>query len=365
VTGAAPVVIGRADELTAVQAVVDAAAHGAASALLISGEAGVGKTSLVRTITDTAETIWASCLPLTSLAVPLLPLRSALRLFPAAPDLGTTDAVLAFDAWLDRTADDHPMVLVVDDVQWADQSSLDVLMYVLAGRPDRRLGVLLTMRSGEEESGGHGLRRWLADVRRLPRVTELRLDRLNRVGTRDQLTALLGRAPFESLVDDVYARSRGNPYLTRLLAHNVSPDAVAVPDHLPTELRDALSRTWHGLSAPARRLTAIVAVGGRPDRAGRITEVASAVGFPDPVLPLLSEAVEAGVLRADPADRYWFAHPLLAEALVENFLPDEQRALHAAFTEVVGQSHTASPRCSRPRRSSPRSRACPAARASR
>ena len=52
-------------------------------------------------------------------------------------------------------------------MQWADQSSLDVLMYVLAGRPDRRLGVLLTMRSGEE-SDGHGLRRWLADVRRMP-----------------------------------------------------------------------------------------------------------------------------------------------------------------------------------------------------
>jgi DNA-binding CsgD family transcriptional regulator len=79
VTGAAPAVIGRADELNTVRAVVDAAVHGAASALLISGEAGVGKTSLVRTVSDAVETIWASCLPLTSLAVPLLPLRSALR----------------------------------------------------------------------------------------------------------------------------------------------------------------------------------------------------------------------------------------------------------------------------------------------
>jgi predicted ATPase len=178
--GAAPAVIGRADELSAVRAVADAAVRGTASALLISGEAGVGKTSLARTVSDAVETIWASCLPLTSLAVPLLPLRSALRPFPDAPDLGTTDAVLAFDDWLDRTTADRPVLLVVDDVQWADQSSLDVLMYVLAGRADRRLGVLLTMRSGEEESGGHGLRRWLADVHRLPRVTELRLDRLDR-----------------------------------------------------------------------------------------------------------------------------------------------------------------------------------------
>jgi DNA-binding CsgD family transcriptional regulator len=335
--GAAPAVIGRADELDAVRAVVDAAGRGTASALLISGEAGVGKTSLVRTVTETAGTVWASCLPLTSLAVPLLPLRSALRSFPGAPDLGTTDAVLAFDAWLTQTSAQRPVVLVVDDVQWADQSSLDVLMYVLAGRPDRRLGVLLTMRSGED-SDGHGLRRWLADVRRLPRVTELRLDRLDRVGTRDQLTALLGRAPHESLVDDVHARSLGNPYLTSLLTKGLSPDATALPVGLPSELRDALSRAWHQLSPAARRLTAILAVAGAPERSTDLAGVAASVGFADPVVPLLREAVDTGVLRADAAERYWFAHPLLAEVLVDVLLPEERRALHAAFAAATAPS---------------------------
>ena len=336
-TGAAPAVIGRADELDAVRAVVDAAAHGTASALLISGEAGVGKTSLVRTVTDTTGTIWATCLPLTSLAVPLLPLRSALRPFADAPDLGTTDAVLSFDAWLDRATADRPVVLVVDDVQWADQSSLDVLMYVLAGRADRRLGVLLTMRSGEE-SDGHGLRRWLADVRRLPRVSELVVDRLDRVGTRDQLTVLLGRPPFESLVDDVHARSGGNPYLTSLLVRGLSPDAAELPAGLPSELRDALSRAWHQLSPAARRLTAILAVAGTPERSTDLAGVAASVGFADPVVPLLREAVDTGVLRADAAERYWFAHPLLAEVLVEVLLPEERRALHAAFAAATAQS---------------------------
>ena len=134
-------------------------------------------------------------------------------------------------------------------MQWADQSSLDVLMYVLAGRADRRLGVLLTMRSGEEESGGHGLRRWLADVRRLPRVTELRLDRLDRVGTRDQLTALLGRPPYESLVDDVHVRSRGNPYLTSLLAG----DCRRTPPHCPDTCPPSCATRWPvpGTACPA------------------------------------------------------------------------------------------------------------------
>jgi DNA-binding CsgD family transcriptional regulator len=332
--GAAPAVIGRIDELDAVRAVVDAAAHGAASALLISGEAGVGKTSLVRAVTETVETVWAPCLPLTSLAVPLLPLRSALRPFPDAPDLGTTDAVLSFDAWLDRRTAERPVLLVVDDVQWADQSSLDVLMYVLAGRADRRLGVLLTMRSGEE-SDGHGLRRWLADVRRLPRVTELILERLDRLGTRDQLTVLLGRPPHESLVDDVHARSHGNPYLTSLLVRGLSPDATALPTDLPTELRDALSRTWHQLSPAARRLTAILAVAGTPERSAELAGVATSVGFADPVVPLLREAIDVGVLRTDAAGRYWFAHPLLAEVLVDVLLPEERRALNAAFAAAT------------------------------
>jgi hypothetical protein len=125
----------------------------------------------------------------------------------------------------------------------------------------------------------------------------------------------------------VFTRTRGNPYLTSLLARDVSPDATALPEHLPTELRDALPRTRHGLSAPARRLTAILAVAGQPDRSGRLAQMGSAVGFRDPVLPLLSEAVNAGVLHPDGAERYWFTHPLPADVLVERMLPDERRAV--------------------------------------
>ena len=109
--------------------------------------------------------IWASCLPLTSMAAPLLPLRSALRHssldatgpLGSPPVLGAADALLEFDSWLDRVTAHRPAVLVVDDVQWADQSSLDVLLYVLAGRPDRGLGLIVTMRTGDG-----------SDVHRLP-----------------------------------------------------------------------------------------------------------------------------------------------------------------------------------------------------
>jgi len=313
---------GRADETALVLALAAGAAGGESGTLLVSGEAGAGKTSLLRDACDglRARILWLSCLPLTSLAAPLLPLHTALRDVSDAPPLNTANAVLEFDAWLDRQARQQPTVLVVDDVQWADQSSLDVLMYVIAGRADRRLAVLVTLRTGDE----HRLHRWLADIRRLPRVREVELGRLDRVATRDQIAALLGRPPHESLVDDVHGRSTGNPYLTSLLVRGLASDARALPPHLPTELRGALARTWHGLSAPARKLTSEIAVAGRP----------LAVGGLDAV-PLLREAVDAGVLRVDTDERYWFAHPLLAEVLVETLLPEERRARHGELAETA------------------------------
>jgi hypothetical protein len=310
--GAEAPVAGRETESAELRALLDGVATGRASALLVSGEAGIGKTALVRQTAETAPVrlLWTVCLPLSSLATPLMPLRAV------GPEL-VDDPLLEMDAWLDRCAADGPTVLVVDDVQWADASTLDVLHYVIAGPAGRRFGLVLTLRTGDAQE--HGLRRWLADVRRLPRVSELRLGRLDRVATRDQIAGLLGKPPTESLVDSVQSRAQGNPYLTSLLVRGLNPDAQQLPDGLPIELRDALARAWHGLPAEARRLTSEVAVAGRPQ-----------TGFGDADVPSLRAAVEAGVLRVDRPGRYWFAHPLLAEVLVGELLPEERQALHAA-----------------------------------
>jgi DNA-binding CsgD family transcriptional regulator/tetratricopeptide (TPR) repeat protein len=335
--------VGRAGEIDAVVGLIQGAAVGEAGALLVSGEAGVGKTVLVREasahVGEVADVLWAPCLPLTSLAVPFLPLTSALRAWAAgrqvpAPVLGGAgeEGPAGLDGWLDEQCRHRPVVLVVDDLQWADQSSLDVLMYVLAGLAGRRLAVVTTVRAGEE---GPPLRRWLADVRRFPGVGELTLGRLDRVATGEQLAGLLGRPPHQSLVDDVYARTQGNAYLTSLIVREVLPDARSLPAGLPTDLREAATRAWRSLSAPARQLTRLIAVAGRPQRADQLDEVAAAVGVGGDVVPLLREAVDGAVLEVGDDGTYWFVHPLLAEVLEHGLLPEERATLHSAFAAAL------------------------------
>ena len=345
--------VGREVELARLARLLADAQTGRPGALLVSGEAGVGKTSLVRAACagQLLDVVWASCPPLTSLASPFLPLRSALRTQGggASADLASLlglgdgaavgDVAVRFDAWLDRAAAEPPVVLVVDDVQWADRSTCDVLKYLLAGlatSDDRRLAVLMTLRTGEA-ADTDSLHTWLADVRRFPGVAETSLGRLDRLGTRDQITRLLGGQPFESLVDEVHGRSRGNPYLTALLVRGLPAEARALPAGLPVELSDAVTRLWRGLSAPARWLTLLLAVGGRPQPAGRTAEVAAEAGLEADVLALQRQAVDAGVLVIDDQERYWFGHPLVAEALTAAMLPEERQAAHAAYVGVLGR----------------------------
>jgi predicted ATPase len=270
---------GRDGDLEQVCDLVTDAVAGRSGGLLIAGEAGVGKTSLARRAcadaADEVACLWGTCLPLLSTTMPFLPLAAAARDWahtqaapaPALRQPGLAargDAPAAFDAWLSELCARQPVLLVVDDLQWADQSSLDVLMFLLAGPQWRRLAVLATIREGETSRYEYDLRRWLADVRRLPRVRELRLAPLDRVATGQLLAGRLGAPPHESLIDDVFARSQGNAYLATLLARDLPANARSLPPGLPGQLREAVARTWFGLSEPARELTRLVAVAGRP-----------------------------------------------------------------------------------------------------
>ncbi|MFC6149897.1 MULTISPECIES: helix-turn-helix transcriptional regulator [Mumia] len=337
---APPVLVGRDDECRRLDALLSSAASARAGIMLVNGDAGIGKTALVRSVVDTfaartrgTTVLTGTGLPLASMNVPLLAVRGLVRSRPAhhpGLDLGTdqdvSEAPVAFDEWLDTLLKHGPVVLVLDDLHWTDQSSLDVLHYVVTGPENRPLAILATVRTSEV-GDRHPLSRWVADVRRLPRVEELPLGPLGKPATLDQLAALLGGTPHLSLVDDVYAHTAGNPYFTRLLAAGLPHDARALPDTMPSSLRSALLRTWSTLSPTARRGTQVLAVGGQAAGYDALADVA-------PELPwnlALPEAVASGVVDALPGGAYWFHHPLIAEILESEMPAGERRAHHRAF----------------------------------
>ena len=317
--------------------------------MIISGDAGVGKTALVEAACAAAQPdtviLKGAALPLGDRTVPYLGLRSALRSAPASlpgrPLSRASDGVTAanvpllVDDWLTDVSAAAPVILVVDDLHWVDQDTLDVLMYLAAGPPDRRLGIICTLRTAELGED-HPLLTWLADVRRLPRVRAMNLAPLDRPGTESQIARIVGGPPRQSLVTEVYARGAGNPYFTVLLVDGLAADAAGLPEGLHGDLKQAVLRSWRGLPQGARDLTRILAVGGRAVSGQELAAVASMAGSVDgsEIPVLLKRASDAGILDLRPDGTYWFHHPLIAEVLEQGLSADDRRLRHASFAAL-------------------------------
>jgi DNA-binding CsgD family transcriptional regulator len=343
---ASPALVGRARELARIATLFEHAAAGASGAMLVSGDAGIGKTALVRhaceRVAGQALILSGACPPLTSMTVPFLGIRSAVRSLPpaervslpwlVAPGNPSTPFPVAFDAWLEDLCIARPVILVVDDLQWADQGTLDVLTYVLAGPVDRPVAVVATIRSAEV-GDRHPLQRWLGDIRRLPGIEQLFLEPLDRVATGAQIAGLLGASPHRSLVEDVYSHTGGNAYLNRLAVTGLRADSQHLAEDLPADLRSAVLQSWRRLSAPTQEATRILAIGGGPMHAQELNGIAGdAMGSGD-VLPLLREAVESRTLDLAADGTYWFHHPLNAELLERDLAVEERHRWHSAFAE--------------------------------
>ncbi|TCO51653.1 AAA ATPase-like protein [Kribbella antiqua] len=341
---------------------------GVPGAVVIHGEAGIGKTRLAREVCadPRVNALWASCVHFGGASVPFAPITGILQdwlaradaderaeilagtdgLATLLPSLGslsgdatgagdTTRLPVLVDLVVNRIAVRRPTVVVVDDLQWADVASLDVLSYLIAGFRDQPLVLIATCRT-EERPEGHPLHGWLADMRRMPLFSEITLNPLDFDAVSCQIEGLLGKPPDIELVSEVLARSDGSPYLIELMVRDLTGTEHALPMTVPAALREALLAAWHSLSEQARLVTRILAVGGRPTSSAVLTEVASAVGLEGAVIvPCLSEAQNRGVVTRAGGDIWWFRHPLLAEVLYDGLPPAQAAELHADYIRVL------------------------------
>ena len=357
---------GRAGERAAFLEKVRAALGGRPHALLLHGEAGVGKTALVRSLVEElrsegVQVLWGQSLRFGAVEAMYQPLVLALEgwladldqvdrvalveAIPSAalilPSLGAppmdgrAGLVTVVDALLSRAVDRAPTVLVVDDVHWADPATWDALSYLVAGFDRQPMALLTTHR--DETVGDADFQRWLAHLRRLPGTQEMLLERLDLSGTVDQIGELLGHSPSAGFAQQVHDKSRGNPYLSELLVRRGDLGAEQLPADLPDELSQALLDAWRGLTPAGREITRVLAVAGRPTDAAVLTAVAADVGVPE--VGSLREVVDAGVVVMI-REGAWFRHPLLAEVLLGSYLPGEAAPVHAAWAEQLEKAST-------------------------
>ncbi len=302
----------------------------------------MGKTRLVREALADLDlaVVWGTCVHFGASTLPFAPLVSGLRPWHSEVDgdLDAAQLIPVVDRTLQRLAAERTTVLVLDDLQWADVSSLDALAYVIAGFRDQRLAVVATCRD-EGRPAGAVLHGWFADVRRMPGFEEMELGRLDLSGTEELVAAHLGRPVDLGLVAQVQQRSGGNAYLTELLVRDLAPGTRRLPASAPDALAQALTARWHALSPTARTVVQILALGGRPRSRDLLIRVAEAHGVTLPqVEEALQEARDNGVIGAD-ADPVWFRHPLLAEVLEEAVPPTLASRVHATYAALLERRH--------------------------
>ena len=366
---ASTVLVGRQHEVTALRDALGRARAGDPTTVLVGGEAGVGKTRLLeefgRLATDGgARVLVGQCLELGEAGLPFAPFAAALRevlrrdgpgvfsgyepefarLLPelarvpagvAAPTglpVSDTPRGYLFDLVADlfqRIATGQPLVLVIEDLHWADRSTRDLIGFLVRAARTGRLLLICTYRT-DELHRGHPLRPFLAELDRARGVERVDLSRLDRDGTAAILTDLLGAEPTARAVDDVHGRTQGNPFFIEELAAAGDPVGCAA---LPETLRDLLLARVDRLPEPAQRVLRIAAAGGTRFAHQLLAEVA---GLPEHELEdALRAAVAAQLVVADPDGDYEFRHALVREAVHDELLPGEHARLHARYAATI------------------------------
>ncbi|HEY3926482.1 MAG TPA: AAA family ATPase [Acidothermaceae bacterium] len=351
--------VGRTEQLALLGAAFEQVSNGRTTTVLIGGDAGVGKTRLVEEFSSIARDSDARvatgvCVPTDSGGLPYAPIVGIVRdvlsqlTSPNAEVVGPVTRGLGIDAsgkvlpvdefaktrlfesiltFVTRTAIETPVVLVFEDMHWADSASAELLGYLVRNLTDAKALIVVTYRA-EEVLRDHPLHGWLTELSRHPRTTQLRLGGLDRDETAALIGAILGQQPNWALADGVWARSQGNPFFAEEL--------IAARDDasLSPELQGVILGRVEALAKPTQQVLRAIATAGTTVTDRLVT--ALAVLDSEALELALAEAVDRQILVVDAGvGGYRFRHALLREAVYAAMLPGEARRLHRTLAMVL------------------------------
>jgi DNA-binding NarL/FixJ family response regulator len=358
------ILVGRDAELGRLRARLDDASAGRAVAALIGGDAGVGKSRLVGEVTEIAASqgftvLCGQCAEIGD-SVPYLPFADAIRtaspeveaavkarpvlarLLPDGGDGRSPEADLAgltrqqmFGTVLGLLAElsaRAPVLLVLEDLHWADASTRDLLTFLLRMLHRERVAIIGTYRT-DDLYRRHPLRPVIADLLRMPSVLPLELGPLAPSALAELLSSISG-VPGQlsaATINRIVASAEGNAYYAEELLAALS-HAAGGPA-LPAGLAALLMSRVERVSDAAQQVLRAAAVAGR--RAGDHL-IRAASGLPDAAYDeAVRESVTNHLLVRDGVDGYTFRHALLREAVYNDLLPGERTRLHGQLSVLL------------------------------
>jgi DNA-binding CsgD family transcriptional regulator len=363
-------VIGREGELAELREVLESARGGMGAVAMISGEPGIGKTLTARAFAEIADAdgfrvLWGTCYeaessppfgPWVQALAPALRTIDLPRLGPTrdvlaelvpiageatararrAPPLASDEARLrAYEAFAQVLIElsNERIVVVLDDLHWADPASLGLLGHVARVLSGAAVVLVGTYRGGELELT-HPLAQALAELDRHVRVRRVPLGVLDLAGVMRLLGALAGGPVSREFVEAVTRETGGNPFFVTEVALQLAiPGGPTAEIPVPESVRQAIGQRLARLSAETARVLSLSAAFAGPFRFD-VLEVLTDLDE-DTLLDCVDEALRARLLVALEGERYEFAHALIRHAIYDELSPSRQARLHRRIAEAL------------------------------
>ncbi len=391
--------VGRETELRQVQSAFDDALSGQRTLLMVMGEPAVGKTSLCEQLSTYAavrggRALIGHCYEEESLSLPFLPFVEALRTYvldrpPEAlrdelgagvaeialivPELrerlglekeasrGTEEArwrlLQAVADFLRKISNVKPLLLVIEDLQWADRGTLDMLTHLARNLEGSRLLIVGTYRDIEVDRA-HPLSAALAEWRRIPRFQRILLGGLSLDGVQQLLTSLVGEGVPREIAAAIHQQTDGNPFFVQELLRYLSEQGLlgqgtrrrtvrieSLIRSIPEALRDVISKRLARLSPGCKQLLSVAAVIGREFRLDVWQQVSEA--SEDELFAALEEAKAGAAVEEQPTvsgiTSFRFAQAFFRQILYEDLIAPRRARLHQQVAHVLEVQYSGRP----------------------